>query len=442
MSRWGTGLVVALTASLATAAALAQSAASGPAVGTDRIVVVSPSQKICQLSGETDRQTGKPTVSQTQSRYGMTSADHGYAFEHNGRVYFLMGDPIPPPPTFKGAPNRQVDPPRKLQWNDMIAFTSDTTIDDCLKLDFVTYPNGAYKNPVVLNDQGEPAFTGFINESPESGISDGGKIYVIFRTDNPDHDISNPNTGFATRTAVGASDDDGNTFRYAYDFSKGPGAKFINVAIATGPDRYIYFMGSAGGELYRKSAPYLARKPVGGMGQPTIEYLSARGRDGKPAWSSREADAVALFHDVTASAAGPVQADCVGEMGLAWNPYLSRWLLLYNCFNATPRNPRGIYARVAEQPWGPWSEPATIFGLVSSGFCVFVHRAVTATQPRCDNLADPGKDAESGAAYGPYIIPRFTTGDAAKATTTFYHIVDTWNPYTQVIMKATIALQK
>jgi len=47
-------------------------------------------------------------------------------------------------------------------------------------------------------------------------------------------------------------------------------------------------------------------------------------------------------------------------------------------------------------------------------------------------LADPGGE------YGPYFISRFTTGDSLLGTSTFYFTLDTWNPYTQVIMKASI----
>ena len=105
--------------------------------------------------------------------------------------------------------------------------------------------------------------------------------------------------------------------------------------------------------------------------------------------------------------------------------------------------PRGIVARVAENPWGPWSAPQTIFNAERDGaFCTFIHRPVTASLPACDNLGVADRPTEGGATYGPYLISRFTTGDAATGTTTFYHIVDTWLPYTQVIMKATIRIQK
>ena len=45
-------------------------------------------QKVCQRSGEIDYQTGKPTVSQTQTNYGLAGDDLGASLEHNGKLWF------------------------------------------------------------------------------------------------------------------------------------------------------------------------------------------------------------------------------------------------------------------------------------------------------------------------------------------------------------------
>lgn len=134
-------------------------------------------------------------------------------------------------------------------------------------------------------------------------------------------------------------------------------------------------------------------------------------------------------------------SDCMGELGVEWNSFLKRWLMLYNCLNDTPTNPRGIYMRYATQPWGPWSAAQTIFNPVTdNGYCHFMHRAVDAKNPTaCDNLSDPGRLGEYGGEYAPYFISRFTTGNAM--TSTFYYTLSTWNPYTEVVMKSTIQVQ-
>ena len=63
---------------------------------------------------------------------------------------------------------------------------------------------------------------------------------------------------------------------------------------------------------------------------------------------------------------------------------------------------------------------------------------MTAEHPDDDGLTVPARRDVQGGAYGPYFISRFTTGDEAKGTSTFYFTMDIWNPYTQVIMKAQI----
>jgi Domain of unknown function (DUF4185) len=404
--------------------------------------VAGSTQKVCQLTGETDRQLHQPTINQTETRVGLTGNDLGSSFEHDGKLFFLFGD-SPPTPTFHGQPNGQSDPPRLADDNDSIAYTTDTSIDHCLHLTFLQDAIGAFKNPVVLNAQGQPAITLRTNEVPIAGISEGGKMYVIFGTDNP---YANPTTPGApknlssgpTRTVVAVSNDDAKTFHYLYDFSAGPNARFINTAIAPGADGYLYFWGTQGGLLYRHSVAYFARKPATSLGQAGgMEYFTGLGTDGQPHFSASEADAVPLFADHTGTSAAP--ANCMGELSVQWNSFVQRWVMLYNCTDQTSTNLSGIYMRVAQQPWGPWSAPQTIFNAGrDGGFCHFIHRAVTATNPACDDLSGPGRLSDGGGNYAPYIIAPFTTGDAARATSTFYYTMSTWNPYVVVIMQTTI----
>jgi hypothetical protein len=194
--------------------------------------------------------------------------------------------------------------------------------------------------------------------------------------------------------------------------------------------------------LYRKSAGFLARKPTGSMSRANgIEYLRSVNLDGTPVFAPSENDATPLFRDYLPSATGAQEeADCMGELGVEWNPFVKRWVMLYNCRNNSPSNPRGIYMRTAVQPWGPWSAAQIIFDPVADGgYCHFMHRAVTAQNPTaCDSVGDASRLDQQGAAYGPYFLSRFTSGDAARATSTFYFTMATWNPYGQVIMQATI----
>ncbi len=49
-------------------------------------------QKLCQVTGEYDRQLNKPVPSRTDSRFGLFGTDLGSSFEHDGRLWFLFGD--------------------------------------------------------------------------------------------------------------------------------------------------------------------------------------------------------------------------------------------------------------------------------------------------------------------------------------------------------------
>jgi hypothetical protein len=225
----------------------------------DPLWVPGSSQKVCQPNGQNDYQTGKPTVSQTQTNYGLLGNDLGASFEHNGKLWILFGDTWPAP-TFNGKPNAQNDPPRTPLHNDAIAFTSGTDISQCLKLDFVRNSIGAYQNPVPLNAQGAPAIALGDFEVPMAGIDVGGRMFVIFATDSNRATVAK---GFSTRSVVAVSDDDGNTYHYLYDLSVPScalcsGAKFVNVSIGAGTDGYLYF-GDPKAVLARATAPCIWR---------------------------------------------------------------------------------------------------------------------------------------------------------------------------------------
>src|SRR5678809_274698 len=95
---------------------------STPAGGDGIAYVPGSTQKVCQLIGETDRETGAPTVNRTETNWGLAGNDLGYSFEHDGKLFFLFGD-SPPTRTFGGKPNGPGSPDRSPNANDAIAFT-------------------------------------------------------------------------------------------------------------------------------------------------------------------------------------------------------------------------------------------------------------------------------------------------------------------------------
>lgn len=115
------------------------------------------------------------------------------------------------------------------------------------------------------------------------------------------------------------------------------------------------------------------------------------------------------------------------------NP-LGLWLMLYNA-----SSPRGINARVANNPWGPWSDPVLIFdpSWPSLGYGNFMHIADSD-----DGLSDPGRCHEWGGEYAPYMIDRYTravsSGNPNALQAQVYFTLSTWNPYNVMLMTATI----
>jgi hypothetical protein len=71
--------------------------AGGEGASTSGRVVYVPgsTKKVCQLTGETDREFNRPTVNRTETLWGLKSADGGYSFEHQGKLVFVFGDAEP-----------------------------------------------------------------------------------------------------------------------------------------------------------------------------------------------------------------------------------------------------------------------------------------------------------------------------------------------------------
>ena len=362
---------------------------------TEKIIYVPGSTvKISQLVGDYDRERQSPTLNRTDSRYHLWGTDLGVPFRHHGRTYLLFGDTI-------GAAN-----------GDAIAYTTDTNPEDGLELTFIHDANGIYK-PVTIPGISQGSF-----EVPMEGTSVGGRMYIY-------HTTTHNNTVTMGRSVVAVSEDDGSTFRYLYDFSK---LYFINVSVVEvdlaqwngfpqNADSGLVIFGSG---TFRQSNIRLAFQPADSIEMPqSLRYFTGLNQTGTPQWSPREEEAEPLFSQ-----------PCVGELSVTYNPFLHKWLMLYNC-----GDPRGINFRTADQPWGPWSDSQVLFDpWRDKGYCHFMH--VDWQFMNCDNVHDPNRENEWGGEYGPYQFAELSTG--TDSTTTIYFTMSTWNPYTVVLMKSTL----
>ncbi|MBM4328298.1 MAG: DUF4185 domain-containing protein [Deltaproteobacteria bacterium] len=366
--------------------------ASGPAFD---VTPEGPAVKVEQIVGEYDRERREPTRNRTLSRFGLLGTDLGAPFRHKDRTYLLFGDTA------------------GIRGGDAIAYSTSTNLENGLQLNFIQDEKGNYK-PVTIPGISQGGF-----EVPMEGVSVADRMYVYHTTDHRP-------TATMGRSVVARSDDDGHTFRYLYDLSV---SHFINVSIVKVNSAQWKGLPWSQGEglimfgsgTYRTSDVRLAFQPASRIERPaSIRYFRGLDREGRPQWSSREADAVALFHQ-----------PCVGELSVAYNKFIRKWIMLYNC----GAGPLGINVRTADMPWGPWSEPQEVFHPArDAAFCRFIHGGWEAE--RCDLLHDPGRENVKGDGYGPYQFEDFSTGDENR--TTIYFTLSTWNPYTVVLMRLSL----
>src|ERR1700686_3204532 len=61
------------------------------------LVRVGTNEKICQLTGDIDWETGEPTAAKTFSNFGLDAVDLGYPVETGNKLMLLFGDSWPPP---------------------------------------------------------------------------------------------------------------------------------------------------------------------------------------------------------------------------------------------------------------------------------------------------------------------------------------------------------
>lgn len=349
-------------------------------------------EKICQLTGDIDRELNQPTLNQTGSRYGVFGTDLGFSFPYGDRLYFLFGDTV------------------GLHAGDSVAYSSDADPEDCLQLQFVMGSDGRYLPPKV------PGISLGPFEVPTGAISAGEKMYVFFSTDHTEEKVMG-------RSVLARSDDGAKSFKLLYDVSTD---KFINIDPMIVDNVVLPGLPKSSGQgvllwgtgNYRRSNPYLAYVSLSSLEDRGAWrfYAGIDSSTGLPRWSEREGDATALFDH-----------PCLGELSVAWEAGLGKWLMLYNC-----ALPRGITMRSADTPWGSWSDGEVIFQpWDDGGYCRFMH--VAYDSQNCDSVQDPGRDDEWAGEYGPYMIPSLAR--SRDGMTTVYFVMSVWNPYAVMLMK-------
>lgn len=411
------------------------------------VVRVGAPEKVCQLTGDVDWESGRPTAARTLANFGLDAVDLGYPVEHNGKLIFLFGDSWPPP---HGGGAAGEWPP-----DDSVGVTTRTEPPDaatCLDLIVHSKTEGGKKkfDPATITGPVKVK-QGFFNV-PSGGVSVEGALYAFFWTDHcsppaklepePAHPLERPaptatcpesdNRNSIGRGVMARSDDGGHTFTHVVDLPQGfVYTTAVNAMIAPDlPDDQRMGVFIYGVPRYRASVPYLAYAPPETFADPGAwRYFAGLNENGKPRWvklaewKPRPENQIYMPADNSGYK--------VGEFNVTWNRELHLWLMMYG----------GVSVRVAREPWGPWSAPTEILSVHDDIGCKLIM-----TASGCGNRRDfwsarrHGNFFQPGGLYAPYVMNRYTRRGDAPRSATIYWVVSTWNPYEVTVMRTTIAL--
>lgn len=172
---------------------------------------------------------------------------------------------------------------------------------------------------------------------------------------------------------------------------------------------------------------------------------------GAPVYGGSQRDAQPLYD---------AELEPVNQTTQSWIPSIGRWLMIYSGSTVDFGDPeikggRGqpvrfaMHARVARDPWGPWSEPQPIFtdaqaagdqvcGIRMPPGCLA--KPDPRIRPQCLEVADP---TGGGNLYGANIIEELTrpatTADGGPAADVFW-LYSTWHPYSVIVVRTRVAL--
>lgn len=306
--------------------------------------------------------TGPDSPNHTDANYGVLGTDLGSMFDLNGTVYIAFGD------TF-GCCRPANGGGGGGQWRyNVLGYSTDHDLEDGMTLDGM-FTNDKGMARAVLSKHFED-FTLI----PTAGIAVGDRLFLHYMAV---HQWGEPGHWTLNRSGWGYSDDGGETWTQPPESTWQGDTNFGMTALLK-HDGYLYVFGTHGG---RYSGVQLARVPA----EPdTVLDMSAYSYWTGSDWSSDIDNAVEV-----------VPAP-VGELSVAWNEFLGRWIMIYL---DEPR--RGIVIREAPELTGTWSEPQM---LVDS--------------------------ADFPSLYGSYFHPWASDGEVV------YFTMSQWGPYNVMLMRA------
>ena len=304
--------------------------------------------------------SGPESPNQTDVRYEVDGADLGSMFAQGDTLYIAFGD------TFGCCRPKDGGGGGKNWRNNVLAYSTDRDPEDGITLDgMITGKNG--KARAVLSRKKED-----VTVIPTYGIAVGNRLYLHYMAVKK---WGPPGEWTLNRSGWGYSDDGGQTWTQPDDAIWKGDTNFGQAALVE-REGFVYVFGIHGG---RFGGVKLARVP-----SEAVLDMAAYTYWNGTAW-------VADLDQAVEIASAPV-----GELSVAWNDYLGRWIMTY-----LDEVRRAIVIREAPDLVGSWSAP---IDMVSA-----------------DDYPSP---------YGAYLHPWASSGEI------IYFNMSQWGPYNVMLMRA------
>lgn len=328
--------------------------------------------------------TGDQAPGKTFTHYRVGGADLGLpAYSaRDGRLWLFFGDTFEQPETLEGDWRSNVVAlafPEEVASRRLPAFLTDRHghaiqaingwhID---KYEMTKIPTGAIElagtmylfyfsmNSWDNEDDGKMNYGGCVK------TSDGGRTWVRVNDLTwinhaaPKERQDKAGNSSASIAALVAQDVRGDATGVPFDYAAHVGHGFTQIALADGHDGYVYAFGEGG---FRSGPLRLARVKDNVRAFESFadwEYYLGTDAAGRPLWQAGTAGLRAAHERPEAI----LFDDRAGEMSVVWNRYLGQWVCTYTRENRAEKPHLSIRARVADRPWGAWSEPTKVFDM-------------------------------------------------------------------------------
>ncbi len=315
--------------------------------------------------------TGTDSINRTD-KYGVYGCDLGSMFQDDDRTYFLFGD------TFGPRSPSQVGAGGENWRSNTMAWSTTTNPENGITFDgWITDTAGTavelLSSRKVDHDE--------ITVIPTNGVAANGALYIFFMSVRH---WGAPGSWDCNYSGIARSTDSGHTWTKLAQPRWPGGSNFIQTAIwKQGDDLLIWGIPSG-----RHGGAALMKVPEKEIETAASYRYFAGVQGGRPKWSADMRDAVVI-----------VDAP-VGELSVAWNAYLGRWIMTY--LNEHSHN---LEIREGPEPWGPWG-PA---------------RMLVAAR-------------RYPALYGAFMCPGFT----AEGGKVIYFTMSQFGPYNVFLMRANL----